>query len=218
MSLTDLAPTFLELAGVPIPEVMTGRSLVGILTSDRSGQVDPGRTAVFIGRERHVENARAGFEPYPQRAIRTQEFLYIVNFRPDRWPLGDPYRLDGDNPPTAEELTENTRVTLADEDAGPAKAWLVGRRDDPRWKPLFTLAYGKRPREELYDLKSDPHQVKNVAAEPMYEKVRADLERRLMDELTRTADPRVVDDGKFFETPPLAGPVADEGTPRKGTK
>ena len=29
-----------------------------------------------------------------------------------------------------------------------------------------------------------------------------------MDELKRTGDPRVVDDGKFFETPPMAGPVA----------
>jgi arylsulfatase A-like enzyme len=218
VSLTDLAPTFLELAGIPIPETMTGRSLVDILASDRSGQVDARRMAVFIGRERHVENARAGFEPYPQRAVRTHEFLYIINFRPDRWPLGDPYRLESNNPPTAEELAENTRVTLADEDAGPAKAWLVGRRDDPPWKPLFTLAYGKRPREELYDLKSDPHQMKNVAAEPTYAEVRAGLERRLMDELTRTGDPRVVDDGKFFETPPLAGPVADEGAARKEPK
>jgi hypothetical protein len=47
--------------------------------------------------------------------------------------LGDPYRLDGDKPPTAEEMTEDTYVTLPDEDAGPTKAWLVGC-DDPQWK------------------------------------------------------------------------------------
>jgi arylsulfatase A-like enzyme len=208
VSLTDLAPTFLELAGVPVPDAMTGRSLVPLLSSDKSGQIDLRRNAVFIGRERHVENAREGFKPYPQRAIRTHDYLYIINFRPDRWPLGDPYRLDSDNPPTAEELAENTRVTLADEDAGPAKAWLVGRRDDPKWMPLFNLAYARRPREELYDLRSDPHQMKNVAAQPQYAQVRGELERRLMEELKRTGDPRVVDDGKFFETPPMAGPVA----------
>ena len=83
-SLTDLAPTFLELAGVAIPAVTTGRSLVPILKSDRSAQVDPQRTAVFTGRERHVESARAGYLPYPQRAVRTPESLYIINFRPDR--------------------------------------------------------------------------------------------------------------------------------------
>ncbi len=210
VSLTDLAPTFLELGGVTVPDAMTGRSLASLLTSEKSGQVDPRRTAVFIGRERHVDSARADFMPYPQRAIRTHDYLYIINFKPDRWPLGDPYRLDGDNPPTAEELTEETFVTLADEDAGPAKAWLVGRRNDPQWKPLFELAYAKRPREELYDLKSDPHQVKNVAADPRFADVCADLARRLLDELRRTADPRLVDDGKFFETPPMAGPVAEE--------
>ena len=83
-------------------------------------------------------------------------------------PLGDPYRLDGDNPPSAEELTEETFVHVRRHDAGPTKAWLVTIRNDPRWKPYFERAYGKRPREELYDLKSDPDQVKNVAADPAY--------------------------------------------------
>jgi arylsulfatase A-like enzyme len=209
VSLVDFAPTLLELAGVETPSAMTGRSLADILASDRSGQIQPQRKAVFMGRERHVENARDGFKPYPQRAIRTRDYLYIVNFRPQRWPLGDPYRLgSGENAPSVRELTENTRVTLADEDAGPAKAWLVGQRTNPRWRSLFELAYGKRPREELYDLRKDPHEVTNVAAEPKYAKVRADLERRLMDELKRTGDPRLIDDGRFFETPPMAGPLA----------
>ncbi len=207
ISLTDLAPTFLELGGVAVPAAMTGRSLVDVLRSDRSGQVDPRRTAVFVGRERHVDRARADYMPYPQRAIRTHDFLYIVNFRPDRWPLGDPYRLDGDNPPGAEELTEETFCTFPDDDAGPSKAWLVTMRNDPRWKPYFERAYGKRPREELYDLKSDPDQVKNVAADPAYAGTRAELERRLLDELKQTGDPRLVDDGRSFETPPMSGPA-----------
>jgi N-sulfoglucosamine sulfohydrolase len=214
ITLPDLAPTFLEYAGQPVPEKMTGRSLKRILESDRSGQVEPARDAVFIGRERHVENARADYTPYPMRAIRTHDHLYVVNFRPERWPLGDPYRLDGDNPPSDSEVTEETRTTLPDEDAGPAKAWLVARRNDPRWKPLFEHAYGKRPREELYDLKSDPHQMRNVAGDPQYAEIRATLEKRLFDELRQTGDPRLIDDGKFFETPPMAGPPAEGGKPR----
>jgi hypothetical protein len=193
---------------------MTGRSLVNVLTSNTSGQVDPERTRVFFGRERHVENARAGYLPYPQRAIRTPDFLYIINFKPDRYPMGDPLRLDGDNPPTDEQITENTRVTLADEDAGPAKAWLVSQRNNPQWRPLYLRAYGKRPRAELYDLKTDPHEVHNVATDPRYAQIRADLESQLLKELERTGDPRLIDDGKFFETPPMAGPVA-ETTPAK---
>lgn len=207
ITLPDLAPTFLQLGGVDPPKNMTGRSLVGLLKSDKQGQIDPDRTAVYIGRERHVESAREGFLPYPQRAIRTHDYLYIINFHPERNPLGDPYGLDGDNPPTPEQITEDTRVTFPDEDAGPAKAWLVGQRNNPKWQTLFNLAYGKRPREELYDLKTDPHQVKNVATEAKYAAIRADLEHWLLDELKRTGDPRLIDNGRYFETPPLAGPV-----------
>jgi hypothetical protein len=46
-----------------------------------------------------------------------------------------------------------------------------------------------------------------VAADPAYAQVRAGLEQRLMDELRRTGDPRLVDDGRYYETPPLAGPL-----------
>jgi arylsulfatase A-like enzyme len=216
VSLTDLAPTFLEAAGVQIPTSMTGRSLVGLLKTEKQGQVEPQRTAVYIGRERHVDMARADYLPYPQRAIRTHDYLYIVNFKPERYPLGDPYRLDGDNVPTPEEITEDTRVTLPDEDAGPAKAWLVGQRNNPQWKPYFERAYGKRPREELYDLKADPHQMNNVAADPKYARTRAELESRLLGELQRTGDPRLVDDGRFFETPPMSGPAVAAARRNRG--
>lgn len=211
VNLTDLAPTFLEAAGVKVPEVMTGRSLWPVLKSDKEGQVDPARTWVVTGRERHVDSAREGYLPYPQRALRTAGHLFIINFKPDRYPLGDPRRLEGDNPPTAQELTDTTFVTLADDDAGPTKAWLVGHRHDRQWKSLYDLAYGKRPREELYDLKHDPHQVRNVAADPAYAAIRDELRQRLLDELKRTGDPRLVDDGRFYESPPLAGPAAGEG-------
>jgi N-sulfoglucosamine sulfohydrolase len=207
VSLTDVAPTILESAGIDIPNTMTGRSLRSLLLSDASGRIDPTRDAVFFGRERHVENARADFAPYPQRALRTDEYLYIINFRPDRWPLGDPYGLNESTPPSYDRMRENTRATLPDEDAGPTKAWLVEHRNDPQWKPLFEHAYGKRPREELYDLKSDPHQMNNLAAEEPYQSVRQALETRLLDELKRTGDPRVADQGSYFETPPLAGPL-----------
>lgn len=211
VSLTDLAPTILESAGLPVPAVMTGRSLVPLLTSSQSGQIDPTRTAVFLGRERHVENARDGYLPYPQRAIRTPHHLLILNFKPDRWPLGEPYRLDGEHPPTAAEIAEQTRVTLPDEDAGPTKAWLVGRRNDPAWRPLYTQAYGLRPRLELYDLKTDPHQMTNLAGQSALATVQAALEKRLLDELRRTGDPRLIEDGRFFETPPMAGPLPEGG-------
>lgn len=206
-SLTDLAPTFLEAAGLPVPAVMTGRTLWPVLGAEASGLVDPTRSQVFTGRERHVDMARADFKPYPQRAIRTSTHALIVNFRPDRWPLGDPYRLAGPSEPTERELETETFVTLPDEDAGPAKAWLVRARHSDPWRAHFEWVYGKRPRHELYDLVKDPHETTNVAGDPAYADVLADLEDRLMDELERTGDPRLVDDGRFYETPPMAAPA-----------
>ena len=103
-------------------------------------------------------------------------------------------------------MPQNTFVTLTEEDAGPTRAWIVDHRKDPKWKFFYEHAYGKRPKYELFDLKKDPHQMKNVAADPSYRKQRDQLEKRLMDVLTKTGDPRVIDDGKYFETPPLSGP------------
>jgi arylsulfatase A-like enzyme len=207
VSLTDLAPTFLEAGGLPVPAVMTGRSLWPVLKSEKSGVVEADRSQVFTGRERHVERARADYSPYPQRAIRTATHVLIINFRPDRWPLGDPYQLEDGQTPAAAELEHNTRLTHPDEDASPTKAWLIRARNSPEWKAHYEWVYGKRPKYELYDLQKDPHETRNLADDPAYAAVKADLERRLLAELTRTGDPRMVDDGRFFETPPLAGPL-----------
>ena len=203
--LPDLAPTFLEAGKTKVPDVMTARSLWNVLKSDKSGRVDPERDANITGRERHVQIARAGQLPYPQRAIRTKDFQFVINFRPDRWPLGDPYLLGTAKEPSLEQMERSTFVTLPDEDAGPTKAWIVANRSDPKVKPFFEHAYGKRPREELFDLRKDPHQMKNVARDPAYAKEVAQLRKRLMAYLKATNDPRLLDDGKFFETPPMAG-------------
>ncbi len=208
VSVPDLAATFLEAGGVKIPEVMTSKSIWPSLKSDAaSGLADSSRTHVFTGRERHVSMARAGHMPYPARAIRTKDHLLIINFRADRWPLGDPYDLGTDKELNVERLTQQTFCTLADEDAGPTKAWIVSNREDAKVKPFYNHAYGKRPRFQLFDMNKDPHQMKNVAADPANADVLAKLRGQLMNELKTTKDPRVIDDGRYFETPPLAGPT-----------
>lgn len=199
VTLPDLAPTFLEVGNVVPPEVMTAKSLWPVLESETDGWVDPTRTQVYIGRERHVDQARAGQLPYPQRAIRTKDYLLVINFKPDRYPLGDPYKLDTPEEPTLAQLEKDTRSTLPDMDAGPTKAWIVANRKDPQWKPYYDRTYGKRPQLELFDLKKDPHQMNNVAANPEYKEVVDKLSKQLMTELRETGDPRLIDDGRFFE-------------------
>ena len=203
--LPDLAPTFLEAGKVEVPNGMSAKSLWSVLKSKEEGLVDTSRNAVITGRERHVHTARPGYLPYPQRSIRTKDYQFIINFKPERWPLGDPYRLNGDNEPSYRLLENKTFVTLADEDAGPTKAWIVSNRKDPAVRAIFDSVYGKRPREELYDLNKDPDQMNNLAANPKYAGTVKKLRKRLINYLRETNDPRLIEDGKFFETPPMAG-------------
>ena len=85
--------------------------------------------------------------------------------------------------------------------------WLVLNRDTAQGKPFFDHAYGKRPAEELYVLSDDPHQMRNRAGDKTLEGIRKNLRERLLKTLEETGDPRMQENGKFFETPPLAGPV-----------
>jgi len=204
VNLMDLAPTFLDAASEPVPECMTGRSIVPLLVSKKNGRIDPKRDHVITGRERHVAKAREGELPYPRRALQTRDYLYIRNFAPDRWPMGTPTGLDDPaTEPAFEKVRENTFVCFGDLDASPTKAWMVQNRKDPRWSEHWRLGYEKRPAEELYDLRSDIDQMRNVADDPKYAKVRKQLSKKLMDTLKATDDPRVMGDGLTFERPPF---------------
>ncbi len=200
INLMDLAPTFLEAAGLKPPAEMTGHSFLGLLT----GAEKPGaRDTVFVERERHA-NVRAGDLSYPARAIRTREFLYIRNFRPDRWPAGDPVKHVAVGP-------------FGDCDAGPTKDFILAHREDPELSNFFRLCFEKRPTEELYDLRQDPHQLNNIAGQPAYaaaqKKLRAALDRWMKD----TGDPRATQDDDRWDKYPYYGDGQGKA-PTKGKK
>ncbi len=211
--LPDLAPTFMELGGVKPPANLYGRSLVPLLRSDQSGQIDPTRNWVITGRERHVAAARENNLPFPMRALRTPEFVYIRNFAADRWPMGSPKGVSESETPDFTALQNSTYTAFADMDASPTKAWLITHRQETEWKWHYEFAFGKRPGEELYDVRKDPDQVTNLATDPAYAKIKAELSQRLLKTLTDAQDPRVTGDGQTFEKPPFTD--VNEGAPRK---
>lgn len=219
VSLPDLAPTFMEIGGAKIPGGLYGRSLVSLLKSGRSGQIEPDRTWVITGRERHVDVAREGNLPYPMRALRTKDHIYIRNFAPDRLPAGDPLKALTPEAYASGALVEDTRIGYADMDGGPTKSWLIGHRSDPEWRWLFEHAFGRRPFEELYDLRNDPDQMRNVANDPRYAQVKAELSAQLMERLMNAKDPRVTGDGKTFDRPPFSDPSGEgpDGLKLKGS-
>jgi len=170
--LTDIAPTFLEAVGLkPLPE-MTGRSFLDLLTGENPIR----RDKVFLERERHA-NVRKGDASYPCRAIRTREFLYIRNLRPDLWAAGDPEKWMAVGP-------------YGDVDGGPTKDVILSRRDDPKMAEFFALSFAKRPAEELYDLAKDLFEINNVADKPDYAKAKKKLRAELDRWMAETGDPR----------------------------
>jgi len=206
VNLMDLMPTFLEAGGVKAPDGINGKSFLNVIKSDKSGLVDKTRTHVVTGRERHVAAAREGNVPYPHRALRTKDYLYIRNFEPSRWPMGDPHNISDDKSPAEDKLTNDTYATFLDMDASPTKAWLVLNRKDKKWKPFYDLAFAPRPAEELYDMSKDRDQVKNVAGEKGYAEAKKKMAEQLMDVLKKAGDPRVTDDDKKFEKSPFTDP------------
>jgi len=209
VSLPDLAPTLLDAGSVAVPDVMTARSLMPVLKASSNGQIDASRDHVVIGRERHVAAARINDLPYPQRAIRTADFLYIRNFKPDRWPMGiaPGFGLpDGPMPPR-NVLDSNTRAAFGDMDASPTQSWLlIDALNDPQYRRFIDGDFALRPEEELYDLKNDPDQIRNVAGESQFAAERSNLSERLLTILRDSHDPRVTDDPCPFDNPPYAGP------------
>jgi arylsulfatase A-like enzyme len=187
VSLIDLAPTFLEAAGVKPPAGIAGKSLLPLL----DGTKQESREMVFFERERHA-NVRKGDVGYPSRALRTREFLYIRNFRPERWPAGDPtmWKAVG---------------AYGDVVESPSKTYIVTNRSEASVARFFDLAFARRPAEELYDLSKDPGQITNVAGDAAY----ADIRKRLATEMDRwlkeTKDPRAGGGGDEFEKYPYFG-------------
>lgn len=176
VDLTDLAPTILQIAGLKISSVMTGRSLLSILTSDKSGVIDSTRNNVVTGIERHTY-CRPDGATYPSRAIRTKDFLYIRNFEPDRWPTGGP------------DFISSNKTTHGDVDASPTKSFIVMNQKTLDF--FYQLDFGKRPGEELYDVHKDIGEMHNLANDPAYASVKEKLSKELEAYLRKTNDPRI---------------------------
>ena len=219
INMMDIAPTLMEIGGLTPPDCMTGKSIVPLLMSGKSGHIDPSRDYVVTGRERHYDTARTDSLPFPERSIRTKEFLYIRNFRPDRWPMGNPFHLDtGDSREVMSRKLSDTGYTFPDMDGGPTKTWLVLNGSDPQWTKYYDYAFAKRPAEELYDLRNDPDYLVNVAEQPGYATVKKELSERLMGILVSTGDPRVTGDGDAFDKPPFGGRGTEDATMGRATR
>lgn len=208
ISLIDIMPTILDAAEMPAERTpdMTGKSLMRLLIMDQEDHSGRFREALLAGRERH-SSSRWKNLGYPQRAIRTDKYLYIRNFAPERWPAGSPRRL------------ENGALTpmhsgYHDIDAAPTMDVMTAQADSSYFNRYLFLATGKRPAEELYDIQSDPGCINNLAFNPDFEDITESLRNRLYKKLGETGDPLISGNPEIWESyPRLRGPMREFPVP-----
>jgi len=201
VSLIDLAPTFLDLASAEHFKGITGKSLMPILKSKKSGNIDTSRHYVFSGRERH-SHARPDNVGYPARAIRSQEYLYIENLKPDRWPAGDPAP---SNPVAvvSESGMKGIFEGYDDIDDSPTKSWMIQNKNT--WPVLFKLGFEKRNQDQLFNIIKDPNCLNDLATNTQFDAIRNQLKKKLEETLVAQSDPRMTGNGDLFDSYPRFG-------------
>jgi N-sulfoglucosamine sulfohydrolase len=186
ISFIDISPTLLDLAHIPNHERkmkrITGRSLVPVFENKKLSQKD--ENFVLIGRERH-DFGRPDNQGYPIRGIIENDMLYLYNFKPELWPGGNP------------------ETGYLDCDGSPTKTYILNDRRKNKESIYWQLAFGKRPQEELYDLKKDPYCLMNLSAQHDFNSIRKKLKSKLFEQLKNQKDPRMLGNGDIFDHYPF---------------
>jgi N-sulfoglucosamine sulfohydrolase len=188
VSFSDFAPTFLESAGINMRnsgmEPVEGISLMPLFHDETGAK---GRDYVIVGKERH-DLGRPDDTGYPMRGIFTHEYLYLINYHPERWPAGNP------------------ETGYMNCDGSPTKTWILNERRINGKSWYWDLNFGKRPGEELYQIIDDPECIVNLAGDPAYAELLNSLKGILTSELEAQDDPRIFGNGDIFMSYEYAQP------------
>jgi N-sulfoglucosamine sulfohydrolase len=164
VSLVDFVPTLLDMAGVKAGAIEK-RQLHGRSFVAALGQDKaPGFDEVYGSHTFHEITMY-----YPMRVVRTEKYKLIYNIA---HPLPFPFASDLWEAPTWQDV--------------------FAKGPDAKYGPRTVAAYIHRPRFELYDLESDPDEIKNLAASPGHKQTLVDLTAKLKAFQKRTQDPWIL--------------------------
>jgi N-sulfoglucosamine sulfohydrolase len=155
VSLVDVTPTLVELAGGPAPAGLDGRSFRDVLL---------GRAAAFRDEVYATHTGDGTMNRFPQRGVRDGRHKYILNLHPERAWSSHFTRVPG-IPDSHKEVWDS---------------WLERAKADPAAARLVA-AVERHPAEELYDVTADPYELTNLAGwaelRPVLERMRDRLRR-----------------------------------------
>jgi arylsulfatase A-like enzyme len=150
----DIVPTILDLAGLPRPGYLQGRSLVD------ASQKEP--QYIFGARDRMDDTHDAS------RTVRSRDFRYIANLMPERaWCQFNQYK-------------ETSYPGLAVLNVLHLQGKLPPEQD--------AFMQDRKPPEELFDVRADPGEVHNLAADPKYEGVLTEFRAQFAAWRTKVGD------------------------------
>ena len=123
----------------------------------------------------------------PVRRIVKGGYLYLHNFKPDRWPIGNP------------------EVGYPNCDRSPTKSYILNtRRNTGNWS-YWQMNFGKRDSDELYNIGTDPYCMNNLAVENKFASLKASMRKEMTQKLIKQQDPRMLGHGDVFDKYPYAG-------------
>lgn len=160
----DFAPTMLAIAGIDIPSVMNGKSLLPLLKGENYGCPDK----IFIERNYHGERAEYGVKEYvdfydPIRSVRTKDFHYIMYFAPK-----------AKKKPWLVHEMESMPLEVDEEKISV---------DTLSPKPKK-----EREEEELFHITHDRAEMFDVSSKPEYQKIKDELKESLLQWMRETDD------------------------------
>ena len=150
----DVLPTLLEIAGGNAAHEIEGRSFAHVLRGEAGRRgVEHRRVVYGIHTTRGIID---GSESYPIRSVRTRDFKYIANLN-------------------HEEAFHNILI----HSGGSGWPSWVERAASDAFAAQRVQMYQQRPPEELYDLRTDPYEMNNLADDPAYKHVREQFSQQL---------------------------------------
>lgn len=158
----DVAPTFIEIAGLKVPETIEGKSFLQVL----AGKENTHKKYVY-----GLQTTRGiiqGSDHYGIRTIRSEKFRYILNLTP--------------------EATFQNIVTSGTGTGGQFyKSWITKAATDSLASHLV-YKFQHRPAEELYDVVNDPLEMNNIADDTQYANIKKELKEKLLKWMEQQGD------------------------------
>ena len=171
VSLMDLGPSVLAMAGLETPGWMQGKPLL-CRKPDASAR-DIQYRDYLIGMRDRLDSR---YEMV--RSIRDKRFRYQRNFYPHL-----PYK-------PHEDFEFNAPVL---------KKWVALAKDGKLTGPQAMMNLRFKPIEELYDSQNDPHMINNVIDDPQYANVVKKMRKRLRDWMLESRDLGLLDETETLQ-------------------